>query len=549
MDGKNLSTKVWQLWPSGNHYTSYSAYMHDFYLHHSRQWSSKFSGRSTLTFAEAWRDERACEEAIWTALGGNQEILRELLERVEGSTESLELLAAALVELSVAHKLHRNNNSSEWDDPFASPRVGDLVPIDLPPENSPNGSHDDANAIIGAGVGGPVKRVLGRIIYIDSSKDPVEFKVELLPENHPLTPAEHQKFFESSPASSVFSSHPTAASNVLNDAGLKLSKTLAKKLVRGYATRSGPGSNSPWHVDQVIKERLGMIQPPQPTAIEVDKKDADALLDERGLFEEELERYEGHLGGLCEQYPVPDALIPAEYLSPDALWPQPSHRNDAESRNNNGDDVVDDDAIDGKTMMAALNCWLFDSRFGWVELDTAKPSELMADWLPSGKNFAACFDALLETLIGRLGPYRVELGRTMTPAVARSTFAELFWSDWEDIRAALDDIFAASRTKEANKQSGSPDSLFSSENDDDDDNQSEYDEDQGKDDQQESKKRPKPSPSPAKKSLQPHAAAAKQPKKSKKPLDHRWPQYAGLEAMCGMWAEVVAYDLPGTQKT
>lgn len=262
-------SKVFQLWPTGDIYRTYREYVEQLVAQKQPIWTCRFSGRSHLTFDDAFDSEQRAEAQFMNLPDG---VRRTLLQRIHGSNESIDGLAQTLVDLTVA-----------------GPAVGDCVRVTV-----------DGQAMT------------GRIAAIDDTVDPVQYRVELLgltrlEDDNPVLAGE-------------VGASGSGTLKVLEQKPM-ISKALAKKVIRGFASRHA--STSQWNLDYRICERYGiapLIEATDDNSIRGQafgrRVVSDLPFPQAPSPKEVLPAY------LTQDYPVPDLLVPVELLS-GSKWPQP----------------------------------------------------------------------------------------------------------------------------------------------------------------------------------------------------------------------------------
>lgn len=263
--------KVFQLWPTGDVYRTYEEYVEQLVAQKQPIWTCRFSGRSHLTFDDAFDSEQRAEAQIMSL---PDHVKRILLQRIHGSSESIDGLAQALVDLTVT-----------------GPAVGDCVRVTV-----------DGQAMT------------GRIAAIDDTVDPVQYRVEL------VGPTRSED--DSPVLAGEVGASGLGTLKVLEQKPM-ISKALAKKITRGFASRHP--STSQWMLDARICERYGFT--PLMGAADGNSIQEQAFGSRMGgdlvfpqapfaKVEEALPAY------LTQDYPVPDLLVPVELRST-STWPQP----------------------------------------------------------------------------------------------------------------------------------------------------------------------------------------------------------------------------------
>lgn len=258
--------RVFQLWPTGETFKRYQDYVQAMYSHKQPVWTCRFTGRTGLLYKEAYESEKKAEAQI---LALSEDLRKQLLGRVHGSTESIEQLAQALVDMTVT-----------------GPDIGDCVKVTV--EGEP---------------------MIGKIVEVVKGQGPVQYRVELL---GPATEAE-----ASPDLAGEVGATGTGVLRVLESKSL-ISRNLAKKLIRGCATRKH--HYSPWIVDDGLRE--GHHLPP-PLPVSSTKSISaqvfggnEPVVPIKPVEEPVLPEY------LKQEYPVPDLLVPYQLIA-SCQWPLP----------------------------------------------------------------------------------------------------------------------------------------------------------------------------------------------------------------------------------
>lgn len=255
---------VFQLWPTGETFNKYQDYVEAMFNHKQPVWTCRFTGRTGLLYAEAWESEKKAEAQI---LALPEDLRTKLVRRVHGSTESIEQLAQALVDMAVT-----------------GPGVGDCVKVTVEGE--------------------PMR---GRIIEVLTGQGPSQYRVELL---GPATDTE-----PSPDLAGEVGATGTGVLRVLESKSL-ISRNLAKKLIRGCATRKH--QFSPWVVDDNLCRKYRLL--PAPPSTGSTKSIASQVFggNEPGAPPEAPALPEH----LTLEYPVPDLLVPYQLIQ-SCQWPSP----------------------------------------------------------------------------------------------------------------------------------------------------------------------------------------------------------------------------------
>ena len=258
--------RVFQLWPTGETFNRYQDYVHAMFSHKQPVWTCRFTGRTGLLYKEAYESEKKAEAQI---LALPEELRKQLLKRVHGSIESIEQLAQALVDMTLT-----------------GPGVGDCVKVTVEGE-----------------------QMIGKIVEVITGPGPVQYRVELL---GPVTNDE-----PSHDLAGEVGATGTGVLHVLESKSL-ISRNLAKKLIRGCATRKH--QYSPWAVDDSLckKHQLAPLLPVSNTKSVATQvfggKEFGAPI--KALEELVLPEY------LAQEYPVPDLLVPYQLIG-SCQWPSP----------------------------------------------------------------------------------------------------------------------------------------------------------------------------------------------------------------------------------
>lgn len=259
--------RVFQLWPTGETFRGYQEYVQAMYSHKQPIWTCRFTGRSGLLYKEAYESEKRAEAQI---LALSEDLRKQLLGRVHGSTESIEQLAQVLVDMTVT-----------------GPDTGDCVKVKV--EGEP---------------------MVGKIVEVVKGQGPIQYKVEIL---GPATETE-----TSPDLAGEVGATGMGVLRVLETKSL-ISRNLAKKLIRGCATRKH--HYSPWIVDDGLREGHHHLPPPLPVS---STKSISAQVFGNNEPVAPIKPVEGPVlpDYLKQEYPVPDLLVPHQLIA-SCQWPLP----------------------------------------------------------------------------------------------------------------------------------------------------------------------------------------------------------------------------------
>lgn len=248
----------------------FRAYLHRLELYTRPIWTCSLSGRTSLTFYEAWESEQRTNRSleafpeVWKAF---------ILALVQHSTETAEQIAQRAVEFTRTHYT-----------------VGEEVKVDL-----------DSEMYIGR---------IKTAIYSQGSdgRDQSEYRVLLMNEGDPSLILGEAMFRGRPPFT-----RPKPP----------LSKALVKRLIKSVANRL-PFSGAPWILKDSVAESFGLSRPLPPVL----QERIDSYRRRRQSNEEvPLPASEMDVDGEVEpvedeiSYPIDDAEVDAELKSPDSACP------------------------------------------------------------------------------------------------------------------------------------------------------------------------------------------------------------------------------------